>query len=113
MLYEVITVSLFGESHGPAVGVTLDGVPPGVEFSEADMERDIARRKPGAAGTTPRVESDKPEILSGVFNGRTTGAPLTVIFRNSNTRSGDYDSLKKHPRPGHADFTAMKSYNFV
>ncbi|HOP62279.1 MAG TPA: chorismate synthase [Spirochaetota bacterium] len=103
-------VSLFGESHGPAIGVTLDGVPAGIEFSGADMETDIVRRKPGASGTTPRVESDMPEILSGMFNGRTTGSPLTVIFRNSNTRSGDYESLKTHPRPGHADFTAMKKY---
>lgn len=104
-------ISVFGESHGPATGVTIDGSPVGVEFSAADMESDIARRKPGAAGTTPRVEGDIPEIVSGVFNGRTTGAPLTVIFRNSNTHSGDYESLRSHPRPGHADFTAMKKYH--
>jgi chorismate synthase len=104
-------VSLFGESHGPAVGVSIDGIPAGIEFSEADMEKDIARRKPGAQGTTPRVEADSPEILSGVFNGRTTGAPMTIIFRNNNTRSGDYESLRSHPRPGHADFTAMTKYH--
>ncbi len=104
-------VSVFGESHGPAIGVSIDGIPPGIEFSEADMENDIARRKAGAPGTTPRIESDIPEILSGLFNGRTTGAPMTIIFRNSNTRSGDYESLKTHPRPGHADFTAMKKYH--
>lgn len=103
--------SIFGESHGPAIGVSIDGVPPGIEFSQADMEIDIARRKPGTTGTTPRVEPDLPEILSGVFNGRTTGAPITIIFRNSNTRSGDYEALKSHPRPGHSDFTAMKKYN--
>jgi len=104
-------VSIFGESHGPAIGISIDGIPAGIEFSEADMEKDITRRKPGAAGTTPRVEADSPEILSGVFNGRTTGAPMTIIFRNSNTRSGDYESLKAHPRPGHADFTAMKKFH--
>lgn len=104
-------VSLFGESHGHAIGASIDGIPAGIEFSEADMELDIARRKPGAAGTTPRVEADTPEILSGLFNGNTTGAPMTIIFRNSNTRSGDYESLKEHPRPGHADFTAMKKYH--
>lgn len=103
-------ISVFGESHGSAIGVAIDGLPAGIEFSESDMERDIARRKSGAKGTTPRVEADTPEILSGVFNGHTTGAPLTIIFRNSNTRSGDYESLKVHPRPGHADFTAMKKY---
>ncbi len=103
-------LSIFGESHGPAIGVVIDGSPSGVEFSESDMEKDIARRKSGAKGTTPRVEADSPEILSGVFNGHTTGAPLTIIFRNSNTRSGDYESLKSHPRPGHADYTAMKKY---
>lgn len=104
-------MSLFGESHGPAIGVIIDGVPPGIEFSEEDMAGDLARRKPGAPGTTPRVEADEPQILSGVFNGRTTGAPLTVVFRNSNTRSGDYESLRSHPRPGHADFTAMKKFH--
>lgn len=104
-------ISIFGESHGPAIGVSIDGIPAGIEFSETDMERDIARRKPGAAGTTSRIETDTPEIISGIFNGRTTGAPMTIIFRNSNTRSGDYETLKSHPRPGHADFTAMKKYH--
>lgn len=104
-------ITLFGESHGPAIGVSIDGIPAGIEFSEADMERDIARRKPGAAGTTPRIEADSPEILSGLFNGRTTGAPMTIVFRNSNKQSGDYETLKSHPRPGHADFTAMKKFH--
>ncbi len=104
-------VSIFGESHGPAIGVTIDGTPAGIEFSEADMAGDISRRKPGTPGTTPRAEADTPEILSGLFNGRTTGAPMTIIFRNSNTRSGDYENIKVHPRPGHADFTAMKKYH--
>lgn len=104
-------VSIFGESHGTAVGVTIDGCPAGISFSDSDMEADIARRRPGATGTTARAEADSPEILSGIWNGHTTGAPITVIFRNSDTLSGDYSSLKTHPRPGHADFTAMKKFH--
>ncbi len=106
----IFRVSIFGESHGPAIGITIDGCPPGIEFSESDMEHDIDRRKSGAAGTTPRREADIPEIISGTFNGRTTGAPLTVIFRNSDTRSSDYDKLRTIPRPGHADLTAIQKY---
>ncbi len=106
----IFRVSIFGESHGTAIGITIDGCPPGIEFSESDMEQDIKRRMPGAAGTTPRKEADIPEILSGTFNGKTTGAPITVIFRNSNTKSSDYDRLKSMPRPGHADLTAMQKY---
>ena len=99
-------VSIFGESHGPVVGVTLDGVLPGVPLCEKDFEKDLTRRKAGAPGTTPRIEADVPEILSGVYEGHTTGAPLTIIFRNENTRSQDYEQFRKNPRPGHADFTA-------
>lgn len=99
-------VSIFGESHGPVVGVTLDGVLPGMPLCEEDFTPDISRRKAGALGTTPRTEADVPEILSGVYEGRTTGAPLTIIFRNENTRPEDYERFRKHPRPGHADFTA-------
>lgn len=106
----IFRISIFGESHGPAIGITIDGCPPGIEFGEADMEHDIKRRMPGASGTTPRRESDIPEIISGVFNGKTTGAPVTVMFRNSDTRSGDYEKLKSVPRPGHADLTAMRKY---
>ena len=99
-------VSLFGESHCPAVGVVLDGVPAGIPLSENDFSEDIARRKSGPAGTTPRTEADKPEILSGMYGGHTTGAPLAVIFRNENTRPGDYDRFLNVPRPGHADRSA-------
>lgn len=99
-------VSIFGESHGPVIGVTIDGVLPGIPLCEADFEADLARRKAGALGTTPRTEADKPEFLSGVFDGHTTGAPVTIIFRNENTRSEDYEQFRGHPRPGHADFTA-------
>ena len=99
-------VSIFGESHGPRIGVTLDGVLPGVPLSEEDFAEDLARRKAGALGTTPRVEDDFPQIVSGVYDGHTTGAPLTILFRNENTRSEDYEGFREHPRPGHADFTA-------
>ena len=106
----IFRVSIFGESHGPAIGITIDGCPPGIDFLERDMESDIKRRMPGAAGTTPRREADIPEIISGTFNGKTTGAPVTVIFTNSDTKSADYDKLRSIPRPGHADLTAMRKY---
>ena len=99
-------VSIFGESHGEAIGVVLDGVQPGLQLSVDDFTADILRRKSGAKGTTPRIEADEPEILSGVYNGYTTGAPLTVIFHNRNTRSTDYKLFNDIPRPGHADYTA-------
>ncbi len=106
----IFRVSIFGESHGPAIGITIDGCPPGIDFKESDMEHDIKRRMPGAAGTTPRREADIPEIISGTFNGKTTGAPLTIIFRNGDTKSSDYDKLRIIPRPGHADLTAIQKY---
>lgn len=105
-------VSIFGESHGPAIGVTLDGVPENISLCEEDFAEDIARRAPGAKGTTPRLEADKPKILSGVFNGVTTGAPLTIIFWNSNVQSEDYLRFDATPRPGHADLVANIRYNF-
>ena len=99
-------VSIFGESHGELIGVVLDGVPEGLELSEQDFEYDIQRRKSGAKGTTPRREEDRPELISGVYEGHTTGAPLTIVFRNNNTRSADYSLFEAMPRPGHADLTA-------
>lgn len=99
-------VSIFGESHGPAIGIVIDGMQPGIQLSREDFTRDILRRKSGAKGTTPRLEDDIPEILSGVYEGHTTGAPLTIVFRNNNTRSGDYSLFSAVPRPGHADYTA-------
>ena len=104
-------ISIFGESHGKSVGVTIDGCPPGIEISEAAFLDDLDRRRSGAKGTTPRLESDLPDIISGVFNGYTTGAPITIVFKNEDTRSKDYSKLRDHPRPGHADFTAFKKYN--
>ncbi len=106
----IFRISIFGESHGKSVGVTVDGCPPGIDLHEDDFMDDLARRRAGAKGTTPRKEKDLPEIISGVFQGKTTGAPITIIFRNENTRSKDYAQLKVVPRPGHADFVALKKY---
>lgn len=103
-------VSIFGESHGRQIGVVLDGVPAGLELSEEDLMKDILRRKSGARGTTPRIEADQPVIVSGVYEGHTTGAPLTILFSNTNTHSSDYSLFLDIPRPGHADFTAEIKY---
>ena len=103
-------VSIFGESHGKQIGVVLDGVPAGLQLSEEHLMGDILRRKSGARGTTPRIEADQPVIVSGVFEGHTTGAPLTILFSNTNTHSSDYSLFKNIPRPGHADFTAEIKY---
>ena len=104
-------VSIFGESHGELIGVVLDGVPAGLELSEQDFEHDILRRISGAKGTTPRIEADQPSIVSGVFEGHTTGAPLTIVFRNTNTHSSDYSLFTAMPRPGHADLTAALKWD--
>lgn len=106
----IFRISIFGESHGSAIGVSIDGVPPGITLSENDFIADLNRRKAGAKGTTPRVEDDLPEIVSGWFNGHATGAPLTILFRNQNTQSADYQNIAKTPRPGHADFVAHKKF---
>ena len=103
--------SIFGESHGELIGVVLDGVPAGLDISEQDFEQDILRRKSGAKGTTPRIEADRPTIVSGVFEGHTTGAPLTIIFKNTNTHSSDYELFAVMPRPGHADLTAALKWD--
>ncbi len=103
-------VSIFGESHGECVGVTIDGCPAGLPLSIDDFDTDIERRKGGTKGTTPRKEDDIPLIKTGLFNGKTTGAPLTIFFENNNTRSADYDKQRAIPRPGHADFVASKKY---
>ncbi len=106
----IFRISIFGESHGLMVGITIDGVPHGIKLSPADFEGDLRRRQAGAKGTTPRVEPDLPEIVSGWFNGYTTGAPLTITFRNTNTQSSDYDKQRAIPRPGHSDFVAYKKF---
>ena len=104
-------VSIFGESHGELIGVVLDGVPAGLELSEQDFEQDILRRKSGKKGTTPRIEDDKPHIVSGLFEGHTTGAPLTIVFQNFNIKPSDYTQFAALPRPGHADLTAALKWD--
>jgi chorismate synthase len=103
-------VQILGQSHGEFVGVVIDGCPPGIDIRVEDFKADIDRRKPGAKGTTPRKEDDIPEIISGVFNEKSTGAPITILFKNNNTRSGDYEKQRAVPRPGHADFVAHKKF---
>lgn len=103
-------VSLWGESHGGGVGVLVDGCPAGLPLAEADLESDLERRRPGRAGTTARRESDTPRLASGVTGGRTNGAPLLITFENRDVRREDYAGLGETPRPGHADFVAMKKY---
>lgn len=107
----IFRLSIFGESHGPQVGIVIDGCPAGLPLSEDDFTTDMERRKGGLQkGTTPRKEDDKPIFITGVFNGKTTGAPLTILFENKNTRSGDYEKQRAVPRPGHADFVANKKF---
>ncbi|HWI90708.1 MAG TPA: chorismate synthase [Flavisolibacter sp.] len=107
----IFRVTIFGESHGPMVGISIDGCPAGLSLSEDDFTIDMERRKGGLQkGTTPRKEDDKPIFITGYFNGKTTGAPLTILFENKNTRSGDYDKIKSIPRPGHADFVAHEKF---
>ena len=106
----IFRVSIFGESHGAMVGITIDGCPAGISLQEADFLADLERRKAGASGTTPRKEDDIPRIVSGVFNGHTTGSPITILFENNNTKSADYDAIKNTPRPGHADFVLNRKY---
>ena len=107
----VFRVSLFGESHGPAIGVIIDGCPPGVSLKPEDFLADLTRRQSGSRGTTKRKEPDLPEILSGVLNDTTTGAPVTVVTRNNDKISSDYDAFKNVPRPGHADFVSRYKYS--
>lgn len=104
-------ISIFGESHGEAVGIVIDGVRPGLQLNAEHFAADIARRRPGAHGTTERRENDDPQIVSGVFNGHTTGAPLTILFANKNQQSSDYKEITHTPRPSHADFVAARKFN--
>ncbi len=106
----IFRLTIFGESHGAGVGIVLDGVPVGTPLSEADFVRDMERRRAGAVGTTPRVERDAVQLLSGICGGLTTGAPLTIWIPNENTRSDDYAPFATHWRPSHADFVALKKY---
>lgn len=103
-------LSVFGESHGEMIGVTIDGVPAGLPLSEEDFRADLARRRKNMTGTTARREEDAPRLVSGILNGYATGAPVTIIFHNNDARSEDYDKFREIPRPGHADFVADVKY---
>ncbi len=104
-------VSIFGESHGESVGIVVDGCPAGMPLTVANFLPDLERRKGGTQkGTTPRQEEDLPIFKSGIFNNKTTGAPITILFENKNIRSGDYEKQRDVPRPGHADFVAHKKF---
>lgn len=104
-------VHIYGESHGSGIGVLIDGVPSGIKLTLEDFTKDLSKRKSGKIGTTPRKEDDIPNIISGVFNDFTTGAPINIFFENKNTDSKVYTDFKSHPRPGHADFSATKKYS--
>ena len=106
-----ITITLFGESHGSQIGAVLDGVAPGIEVNLDFMRSQLELRKPHGKISTARVETDEPHIVSGVFEGKTTGTPICIMFDNSNTKSKDYSKTKDLMRPGHADFTAMEKYH--
>src|ERR1041384_5012923 len=107
----IFRISIFGESHGESVGIVVDGCPAGMPLTIDDFLPDLERRKGGTQkGTTPRKEDDLPIFKSGLFNNKTTGAPITIIFENKNTRSGDYEKLRDFPRPSHADFVAHDKF---
>lgn len=109
----ILRLTTWGESHGTGIGAVLDGFPAGMELSQGDIQKYLDRRKPGqTAIATPRKEADEVEILSGVFEGRTTGTPISLLIRNTSQRSGDYGNLKDCFRPGHADYTYYSKYGF-
>ena len=108
---ESLKLSIFGQSHGPAIGMTLDGIPAGLPVDLEKLQTFLNRRAPGQNDwSTPRREEDKPEFLAGILEGYTCGAPIAAVIHNKNTRSGDYANLKDQPRPGHADYTAQVKY---
>lgn len=112
-LGQLFTLTTFGESHGPAIGGIIDGCPPGLALSEADLQPDLDRRKPGTSRyTTQRREADQVQILSGVFEGKTTGTPIGLLIPNTDQRSNDYSKIQNQYRPGHADFTYDAKYGF-
>src|SRR5579872_6100280 len=109
----VFTVTTFGESHGPAMGCIVDGCPPGLALTEEDLQRDVDRRRTGTSHfVSQRREGDQVRILSGVFEGHTTGTPIGVLIENTDARSRDYDKIKDRFRPGHADYTYQQKYGF-
>jgi chorismate synthase len=108
---KLFSITSFGESHGKAMGVVIDGMPSNIEIDESELHRFMLRRAPGQTkGTTNRVESDRPQVLSGLFEGKTLGSPIAVMIENTNQKSSDYDKLKKEYRAGHADETTMMKY---
>jgi chorismate synthase len=107
---KLFRISIFGESHGPSVGILIDGCPAGLELKEEDFLSDLERRKSGRPGTTPRREDDVPIINSGLFRGKTTGSPILITFQNRDTDSSAYECIKTTPRPGHADFVAFTKF---
>src|SRR5262244_2397657 len=110
---KLFTVTTFGESHGPAMGCVVDGCPPGLPLTEADLQQDVDRRRSGTSHfVSQRRESDEVRILSGVFEGRTTGTPIGILIENTDARSRDYDKIKDRFRPGHADYTYQHKYGF-
>jgi chorismate synthase len=110
---KLFAVTSFGESHGPAIGCIVDGCPPGLPLSEADMQVDLDRRRPGKSRhTTQRREEDRVRILSGVFEGLTTGTPIGLVIENTDQRSKDYSKIADRFRPGHADYTYLQKYGF-
>src|ERR1700723_188312 len=109
----LFTVTSFGESHGPALGCVVDGCPPGLELAEADLQADVDRRRPGTSRyTSQRRETDRVRILSGLFEGKTTGTPIALFVENEDQRSRDYEKIKDRFRPGHADYTYQQKYGF-
>lgn len=106
-----LRVSIFGESHGEQIGITIDGIPAGLPIEIEDFTEDLARRRSGSKGTTTRKETDIPTIVSGLYQGHATGAPMTIIFNNNDTRSSDYANLEDHPRPSHADMVARQKFH--
>jgi chorismate synthase len=106
----IFHVTIYGESHGPSLGIIIDGCPSGIPLEENDFDPDIQRRNPTLTGTTPRKESDRPQLQSGVFEGRTAGSPIHVMFVNEDTDPSVYESIRDVPRPGHADFTAFEKF---
>src|SRR3954467_8401993 len=110
---QALRITTAGESHGPGNVVIIDGCPPGVPLTEADLERDLERRRPGQSHiVTQRSEADRPELLAGVFEGRTTGTSIAILIRNTDAKSKDYSNIKDTYRPGHADYTFDRKYGF-
>ena len=108
---KIFKITNYGESHGDGIGVIIDGCPVGIEIKEEDFLFDLGRRRAGKIGTTKRLEKDRPIILSGIFNGYSTGAPINIFFKNENTDSKSYKDFREQPRPGHSDFAANLKYD--